>query len=73
MLDRQNGSAKVEAVSVSKRKGSRRHNRRAAFIAKAREHGCDGSATDFEKAFMKVVQPFILPTLSRRKRRQESV
>jgi transposase-like protein len=57
VADRQNGSADAQAGSVAKANGSRRLGQRAAFIATARRYDANGSAKDFEKAFMKMVRP----------------
>jgi hypothetical protein len=53
VVDRQSGSADIRAKS----NGSRRRDQRARFVATAREYCPDGSVKDFEKAFMRAVQP----------------
>jgi transposase-like protein len=65
VVDRQNGSAEVEA--------SRRHGQRACFISTAREYGADGSLREFGKAFMKVAPPKRLVSNVARRRRRVAV
>jgi transposase-like protein len=50
--------------------GSRRYGQRASFIATARQYGANGSAKDFEKAFMKAVRPKrVVSSVAQRRRR----
>jgi transposase-like protein len=56
IADQENGSAGAATGFVAKVSGGRRHQR-VSFIAAAREHGANGSAKHFEKAFLKVVRP----------------
>jgi transposase-like protein len=55
--DRKKGPAAVQSGSVVKASGRAQRGQRASFIATAREYGINGSAKEFEKAFIKLVPP----------------
>jgi transposase-like protein len=73
VADRRNVPANVLAGSVVMANGRARRSQRASFIAKAREYGANGSAKDFEKAFMKAVPPKRAVSIAARRRRRLAV